>query len=533
MSGWADPASLRKVAAGGPQLVAQPVQQAAAPVPVNTGQVAQAGPPPVCGGQAMCTEVRDFAVAITDFRPSTQGALRIVDATLRFVNKTAGPLAVGYVNGSGGLIDDQGNRYIINNNNTIRGIGVINGETADPKLVLQQGENRDTQFQFVFGHRQEILGTAFELGLTVREMNLVGAGQYRSGAEFPLHFLGLGQTSISAAPAGQPGVAAPAVQTAGVPGEQTGGAFAPQAPGAVTATPAPVSRGRSVLAGLAQSAGIPGLQQAAQPAGTAAPGQTPAAGGAAAVVPGFASQAAGLIPAFGGGSGAASGVASTAAGLIPGFSGTPSATPATLVNPAVNPAAVNPAMPVAGDPCAGQAACFNAGPFAATVARIAGVNGANGYTVRAEILFHNVSAQAIDLGYVTGSAAASDNPGGRYSALMNGTTDQSVTGMGAVGSAMAGRFVLNPGQSRGVGVTLVRPAAIKTAAGGAFNLTLQVAELSTASGQVAVVRQHPISIANVACQACAAIPAVKTAAAPAAAAATNPAASLLNGLKKK
>jgi hypothetical protein len=593
MSGWALPNSLRRGTAN-PQIQAAPV--AAVPVPAaapqfnqpfagavpvagQTGQVQAA--PSICGGQAMCMETRSFAAVITDFRLSTSGAWRIVDATLRFVNKTGTTLALGYVNQSGGIIDDQGNRFVITNDATIRGIGVIQGNAPDPKFVLQPGESGDTQFQFGFAHRQEILGTAFELGLTVRELTLVGVGQYRPGPEYPLHFLGLGQTSITGpAPMTTQGPSAPQLAAPGTPVTQAMGApGVPPAQAGAAPNAAQAGRGRAgMFSGLSQAAGmIPGFGKgqaagttpgtagqttsniasqiasagsaftgaAAQPNGTAAaPGQPAAASGGGAAS--FLSQAANVIPGFSGGSAGstASNVMASAASMIPGFSGAPAASP--------QPAAVGaaPGMPVPAaiaapavgtDPCASQAHCFNAGTFAAYVNQVNGVNGPKGYTVHTQLIFRNVGAQPVVLAYVPHSAVVADNLGNRFSPVINGAVEQGVAGMGAVGSPQAASFVLRPGQTRAVGLALVRPATVTSPVGASFNVSMQVSELSTASGQIVPVRQDGVVFANVACQACAAVApatAAPAVAAPvattaAAAAANNPANALRNALKKK
>jgi hypothetical protein len=573
MSGFAPGSALRRASAANPQAAPQampmqmPAQAMPMPAQAQAMPAAAPAPAPVCGGQAMCMEVRNLAAMVTDFRLSTVGASKIIDATVQFMNKTAAPLSVGYVSGSGVVIDDQGNRYNINEG-TIRGIGLLRGNTPDPKFVLQPGDTGDALFQFGFVHYQQILGSSFELDLTVREMNPVGVNQYTVGAEYPLRFMGAGETVMSGAPmTSQAAPAAPAAQMAPMPQQaQTAMPFAapgtpaaaPAAQAAPAAAPAP---GRGRFAGLSQAAGgmIPGFRGAAGASGSTGGGamsqvaqagsafaankaQAAPAPGQAAPAPGqaasTASGLAGIIPGFGGGAGSttASTAASTAATLIPGFSApAAAAAPAPGAAPAfVMPGTATAAPAVAGapvDPCAGQQHCFNAGPFAAQVNQIVGIPGAMGYILRAQVVVRNTSAQALTLGYVAGSVNATDNLGNRFGPSMNGAVEASVGGMGTVGTPQAAAFVLNPGQARNFSVAVLRPATVKTPVGTAFNLNIQVSEMAVNAGQVAPLRAHPMSFTGVACQSCAAVPAPAAAGAPAASgnAAAN---ALRNALKK-
>ena len=67
--------------------------------------------PPVCNGAPGCTEVNSFAATLGDFRTSTASGYRIVTANVRFQNKLARPIILGYLSGSGVAIDDRGNRF--------------------------------------------------------------------------------------------------------------------------------------------------------------------------------------------------------------------------------------------------------------------------------------------------------------------------------------------------------------------------------------------------------------------------------------
>jgi hypothetical protein len=159
---------------------------------------AQASGP--CAGQKGCMAVRSFVATVTDFRQSTSGRDRLVSITVRFQNRLTTPLTLGYVQNSGVATDDQGVRYVVWGAGAIRGIGEITGNTFDSKFTLEPGESSDARFEF--GWRptgNQIYGTTFDFDLAVREIDRVGANQFRLGKEYALQFRGFGAGTITVA----------------------------------------------------------------------------------------------------------------------------------------------------------------------------------------------------------------------------------------------------------------------------------------------------------------------------------------------
>lgn len=155
-----------------------------------------------CRGLPSCAEVTSFTATVTDFRESTSGTYRIVSATVRFQNRTSGPLVLGYVAGSGLAVDDRGNRYQVQSGRGVKAIGEINAGTFDPKFVLQPGETSDARFEFIWRpNRGDIYGTTYEIEMAIREIDPVTAQQYRLGKEHALHFSGFGEGAAVAAAA--------------------------------------------------------------------------------------------------------------------------------------------------------------------------------------------------------------------------------------------------------------------------------------------------------------------------------------------
>ena len=162
-------------------------------------------PAGACGGQPLCVEAADFTATVTSFRTSTVGASRIINVSMRFQNRTAQPLVLGYVASSGITTDERGNRYIVYGPNGFRGIGLVYGSTFDPRLTLRPAGSGDAQFEMHLQATPQNAGQTFTVDLTIDEINTTG-NQPTLGGEFPLHFEGLangvsqGAGSLAGAP---------------------------------------------------------------------------------------------------------------------------------------------------------------------------------------------------------------------------------------------------------------------------------------------------------------------------------------------
>ncbi len=225
------------------------IQAQAAPVaasaPAAAPEAATAAPT-VCGTTPNCAESNDFAVMITNFRSSDARGYKILNVVMRFRNKTAAPLVLGYVTGSGTAVDEKGNRYTVYGANGVRGIGQVNGNNFDSKFSLPPGGVGDSQFELAWYPGQEIYGFTFMLDLTVDEINSYQGNQHSLGGEYPLHFEGLtnGISGGAALAAGAPmpgvspcnkgGVAGTAMSVAGASGGAVGNAAGQAASTAAT-----------------------------------------------------------------------------------------------------------------------------------------------------------------------------------------------------------------------------------------------------------------------------------------------------------
>ena len=181
---------------------------------LTLGGSAASAQTPACPNTTSCAEVATFVASVTDFRQSMSGSTHVVTATVRFRNKTSKPLILGYVQRSGAVIDDQGIRYGMYEPGGVHAIGIVSGNSFDSKFTLQPGETSDARFEFGWKPtRGAIFGTKFSMDLSIREIDPVGANQYRLGREHALHYTGFGAGSSGAGSDPPPAAPSPAPAT--------------------------------------------------------------------------------------------------------------------------------------------------------------------------------------------------------------------------------------------------------------------------------------------------------------------------------
>jgi hypothetical protein len=202
----------REFAAGRTLAASLPAMVAVAALLLASPPVSAQG---MCPGQPLCREVSKFSATITDFRvsPNTTGN-RPVYVTVRFHNKTAQPLTLGYVDGTAAAYDDRGNKYQLQNTQTLQGIGRIERHRFDPKFTLRPGESSDAKLEVNFFAQRVIVGTEFDFEMTVREIDPVPGNQYRIGREHALSWQHLKNGMRGSAPAPAAGTDAAAAAPA-------------------------------------------------------------------------------------------------------------------------------------------------------------------------------------------------------------------------------------------------------------------------------------------------------------------------------
>jgi hypothetical protein len=187
----------------------------------------------MCAGQPLCREVAKFSATITEFRVSrnTVGN-RPVNVTVRFTNKSAQPLILGYVDKTAAAFDDRGNKYELQNSQQLKGIGRIERNRFDPKFKLAPGESSDARLDVNFFASNVIVGTEFDFEMSVREIEPLPANQYRLGREHALSWQHLKDGMRASAPVAAAPAAAPpsAPAPAPAPGAAAGAVVPPRPP---------------------------------------------------------------------------------------------------------------------------------------------------------------------------------------------------------------------------------------------------------------------------------------------------------------
>src|SRR6267154_2933729 len=161
-----------------------------------------------CGAQSFCYDTPHFTATVTSFRTSTVNGYKLIDTSIRFLNKTDQPLVLGYVAASGFATDDRGNRSAVGGPNGYRGIGLVVGNNFEPKLIVRPAAWGEAQFELVLQGFPQIVGFHYVLDITVAEIKTLEGNQHMLDGEFPLHFEGLangvsqGVGSVAGAPDG-------------------------------------------------------------------------------------------------------------------------------------------------------------------------------------------------------------------------------------------------------------------------------------------------------------------------------------------
>lgn len=160
-----------------------------------------------CGaGTLVCAVSGNLAAGVVQFRAGNDGDRHWAQANLRIANVGRTPLALGYVDRSGQLLDENGNSYRVPHGGA-RGIGIIHSQRVDTSFVLQPGESADARFEFEWTRGpQARTGLQFQMSLAVREVSELPGGQVKLGREHLLRWAGLTDTPSNSA--GAPGSSA-------------------------------------------------------------------------------------------------------------------------------------------------------------------------------------------------------------------------------------------------------------------------------------------------------------------------------------
>lgn len=168
-------------------------------------------------GAVTCARSAGLAVGVTQFRAGNQGAAHWAQANLRLHNGGRTPLNLAYVDRSGELRDEHGNRYTVAPRG-VHGIGVAERRRVDTSFVLGPGESAEVRIDFRWHRgRDGRTGLRFDMALALREVQPQPGGQVRLGREHALRWPGLtdGAAAATSATPAPPAHTDPRVADAG------------------------------------------------------------------------------------------------------------------------------------------------------------------------------------------------------------------------------------------------------------------------------------------------------------------------------
>jgi hypothetical protein len=159
----------------------------------------------------LCARSGPVQMTVQQFRAGNRGDQHWAQANFRIANAGRTPLTLGYVDGSGQLLDENGNTYKVIRNGA-RGIGIVERNRVDTSFVLQPGETADARFEFDWLRGpQARTGLTFQMSMSLREVSELPGGQVKIGREHLLRWTALGDgAAAGAAAAAVPAGAAPA-----------------------------------------------------------------------------------------------------------------------------------------------------------------------------------------------------------------------------------------------------------------------------------------------------------------------------------
>jgi hypothetical protein len=172
-----------------PAAAAAPV--AADPAPASVASAAPA--PDACEGKPRCYSAGPFTAEVLSLTGSIAGNQRnhVVRVNIRFRNVSNQPVILAYTARSSVLVDNLGNRYYWGTAGTYdtsaSGIGIVQGNKADPQFVLNPGESRNAAFG-LFRRGATGIGTSFTYDVSIEQLEVLASQQIRTLRQHTLNF---------------------------------------------------------------------------------------------------------------------------------------------------------------------------------------------------------------------------------------------------------------------------------------------------------------------------------------------------------
>jgi hypothetical protein len=172
---------------------------AACALALSAPALAQADP---CEGKALCENPGPFVAEIVQASPSMHGNNHHVRVVVRVRNTGTEPLVLGYVQNSGVMEDELGNRYIVDwrYRDHVNGIGQVTRNQADARFVLAPGAARNfTVIYQRYTGRSPQIARSYAPALTLALLQPLSQTQVRTVSEYTLNYFGMGLGGAQAA----------------------------------------------------------------------------------------------------------------------------------------------------------------------------------------------------------------------------------------------------------------------------------------------------------------------------------------------
>ena len=176
----------------------------AGPPPVGAPPAATASPPPAdaCGGNPACTVSGPGQARVLGVAPAApRGNNQEVTVRIEFTNLGAAPLILNYKQDTGVMLDEHGERYIVDGRyrQSVQGMPVATRERASSQFTLGVGEARAASFVFRRFVGKVPPGTVFVPALAIEQYLLLPSHQLQLVRE---HALGFGELRAGGPAAG-------------------------------------------------------------------------------------------------------------------------------------------------------------------------------------------------------------------------------------------------------------------------------------------------------------------------------------------
>jgi hypothetical protein len=159
-------------------------------------RIAAAGGAPAdpCAGNARCYVTGPLVAEIAQLasgQPANNN--HAVRLNLRIRNVSNQPLILAYQQNSGTMLDNYGNKYIVDwrSNQNVSGIGQSTRQKADPQFVLSPGEARNATLTYSRYVGKTAIGTIFSPDLVLEQLEVLPSQQIRSVRDYNVSFTGI------------------------------------------------------------------------------------------------------------------------------------------------------------------------------------------------------------------------------------------------------------------------------------------------------------------------------------------------------